>query len=244
MTNSLRSTAAVLPANLADLAAADAGRGISTDPADQSLPLVYILQTGSDPCERRGAGYIDGAEPGHFLLRGAANPIRSGIDGITAINCGIRRSWLEWLPSRGGFAARHDKRPGDAELHADGPKRRLVRSSNDNEIEETREVFLLIEGRPYLLSCPSTRNQFAREWNTYCGQFMHPTTGRPLPSYAREYRLTTVPTSNTLGSWFKPKFTDLGWVGDVGTYIAARALNAIVESGRARGNYQDGADAA
>jgi hypothetical protein len=236
-------TGAVLWTELAEIAVADAGRGISTDPADQSLPLIYILQTGSPACEKRGADYIDGAEPGHFLLRGATDPIRSGVEGIVAINCGMRRAWLEWLPDRGGYADRHDRQPDDVVLHDDGRKPRLIRRDSKNVIEETREVFLLIEGRPYLLPCPSTRNQFAREWNTYCGQFTHPTTGKTLPSFAREYQLTTVKAENALGKWFKPKFTDLGWVSDIDIYKAARALNAIVESGRVRGDYH-GADAA
>ena len=61
-----------LPAELLDQTAADAGRGVSTKAEDQLIPILYVLQTNSPACDSRGPDYIDGAEPGHFLLRGAA----------------------------------------------------------------------------------------------------------------------------------------------------------------------------
>jgi hypothetical protein len=70
-------------------------------------------------------------------------------------------------------------------------------------------------------------------WQTHFGQFLHPKTGKPLPSFARKYLLTTTPDSNDLGRWFAIRFVDKGWVSPA-EYEAARALREVV----ARGAYR------
>src|SRR6516165_1233067 len=87
-------TGAPLPAELADLAVVDAGRGVSTKAEDAITPLITILQNNSPQCDKRGPEYVDGAEPGRFWLRNAVDPIR---DEIIAIPCAMARVWMEWL---------------------------------------------------------------------------------------------------------------------------------------------------
>jgi hypothetical protein len=226
-----------LPAELIEQTAADSGRGVSTRPEDQLIPIVYVLQTNSPACDKRGAGYIEDAEPGHFLLRGAIEPIRDGTVGIDVIPCGMTHSFLEWLENRQGLIGRHAKPPSDIEVRTikgeGGRERASLVRSNGNLIVDTREFFLLIEGAPYMLPCYGTRHTFAKTWQSRFQQYKHPRTGAVLPSFARRYRLRTVATSNALGHWYGLQFTDEGWVS-VAEYQLARALNDVVERGAQR----------
>jgi hypothetical protein len=148
----------------------------------------------------------------------------------------MARAWMEWLPNRQGFAARHEEQPDDTEVRPaqDGSSKRpvLVRASG-NIVADTRELYLLVDGQPYMLPCSSTLHTFAREWQSWFRQFRHPKTNAVLPSFARKYRLTTVPKANALGRWYGLKFIDLGWV-DASEYANARAFNEFVEQGRQR----------
>jgi hypothetical protein len=225
-----------LPTELLDRTAADAGKGVSLHFEDQLTPLIYILQSNSPACDQRGTNYIDGATPGDFLLRGAVDPIRSGVEGIEVIPCDMKRVWMEWLPARGGYASCHASRPDDAKqtLVSEGgrEKQQLIRS-NGNVIEETRQYFVLVEGRPYVLGCASTKNTFAKSWNTYASQFRHPQSGEVMPAFSRRYRLTTVQQANPSGRWFGPKFQDLGWVS-VEEYAVGRGFYETIKQGLAR----------
>jgi hypothetical protein len=223
-----------LPAALTDHLARDAGKGVSDKAEDQLIPIVYVLQTNSPACDKRAPTYIDGAEPGGFWLKGAIEPVRDGVAGIVVIPCAMTRTWMEWLPGRQGFAARHDKPPADLESGTGEGGRQALTRPNGNVIQDTREFYLLVDGQPYLLPCYATKHTFARGWQTHFRQFKHPKTGGVLPSFARKYRVTTVPTMNAMGRWFGLKFTDLNeWVS-ADEYQAAKALNAIVEQGRQR----------
>jgi len=238
MNENLRNTTALtpaggaLPAELADVTAPDSGKGVSTKAEDAIVPLITVLQNGHPQVDKRGAEYIDGAEPGKFWLRGAIEPIR---DEIIAIPCDMRRSWMEFLQNRQGYAARHEEEPDDIEIKpAEGnSKRPILVRPNGNIIQDTRELYLLVDNQPYLLPCASTFHQFAREWQTWFRQFRHPKTGKPLPSFARKYKLVTVSKANALGKWFMPKFVDLGWV-DTAEYSRAREFHEFVEQGRQR----------
>jgi hypothetical protein len=77
---------------------------------------------------------------------------------------------------------------------------------------------------------------FAREWNSYFRQFRHPTSDGVLPAFSRRYLLTTVPASNSLGSWFALRFADQGWVTSE-EYDVAKAFATIIEQGGRRGDY-------
>lgn len=224
---------------LADAAKGDAEKGISAQAIDQLIPLLRVLQSNSPQCDKRGADYLDGAEPGHFWLRGAVKPICDGKAGIEVVPAIMQHSWVEWQPGRQGFVARHPSMPDDVEHRMvrddSGRERPTLVRSNGNVIQENRDFFLLFEGQPFLMPCTSTFHTFAKEWNTYFGQIRYPAvTGPTLPAYARRYRLTTITAGNAFGKWFKPKFQDLGWVTVAAEYAAAKSLNDIVRRGMAR----------
>ena len=77
-----------LPAHLAGLVEADAGKGVSTASEDNIIPLVYLLQPLSPQCMRGNADQIEGAQPGDIWLRGSAvQEIVSGEKGIVVQPC-------------------------------------------------------------------------------------------------------------------------------------------------------------
>jgi hypothetical protein len=233
-----------MPAELLDRFADDSGLGISTRPEDQQMPMAVVLQSNSPVVDRRSEAYLDGAEAGLIWLRNTADPFH---ESIGAIPCGMRTAWVEWLQNRQGYVARHDQLPEDATAVPSTSGRRrpvLVRNGGETVIEETRELFILVGGQPFMLPCSSTKNSFAKRWQTYFHQFRHPRTGSILPSFSRKYRLFTVPVSNQLGRWFGLEFADLGWIATQAEYDAARAFALIIAGGGGRSAYQSQDDAA
>jgi hypothetical protein len=214
----------------------DAGQGVSFKQEDQLLPLIYVLQNNSPVTDKRGDNYVEGAEGGHFWLRNSLTPIRDGVLGIEVIPCEMIRTWIEWLPNRQGFVARHDEPPVDMEekVQRDESGREktvLVRRGNGNIIQDTREFFLMCEGQPYDLPCTGTKHTFARQWQTFFHQFKHPKTNVELPAFARKYKLTTVPMSNAIGKWFGLKFQDLGLVDYETEYKPAKTFYDAIKRG-------------
>jgi hypothetical protein len=241
--NTVSTTGLVLPAYCAEDKAGVANKGVSHDSADRIAPLMHPLQSTSPICDRRSVHYQDGAEAGAIELRTNLRPIRDGVAGVVGIFCGAQKWWIEWPPERGtgGPIERHKTRPSDTVLDASGARSRMVRA-NGNRVEQTTETFWLIENQAYMLPLTSTGHQFYRTLNTHMLQFRYPNSDDVLPSFSRQYRVVTERRTNSLGSWFGLAFRDEGWASEA-EYAAAKALNAIVEAGRARGDYQ-GADAA
>jgi hypothetical protein len=238
MSELLKSSTAI-PAVLLDQMAADGPKGVSLHPADLLLPFIKPIQAGS-PCadKHNDADYIAGAEPGNFLL--GLSEIRDGREGIEVVPAEMQHAWIEFLPNRGGFVARHSTLPDDIEsFKVEGRNWPVFRRrSTGNVLEERREFALICEGESYLLSCGGTLHTFARRWQTMFRGHRHPKTGGILPAYSHRYRLTTVPTRNSIGTWFTLKVDDLGWATEQ-EYFDARALNEIVARGGYRADYQD-----
>jgi hypothetical protein len=211
-----------------------AERGVSFKQEDQLLPLIYVLQQMSPSVDKRGDGYIEGAEAGDFWLRNALKPIRNGEEGIIAIPVEMKHAWVEWLPNRGGFVTRHEAPPIDMISKMvrgdDGRERSTLVRANGNIIAETREFYILVDGDPYVFPCTSTKHTFARQWQTMFHRFKHPKTGRILPAFAHMYRLSTIPQSNVLGKWFGLKFEDMGETPIKELKVAIEFSNAVVES--------------
>jgi hypothetical protein len=227
-----------VPDELLGVTEEDAGFGVSFKQEDQLLPLIYVLQTNSPVVDKRGDFYIQGAEPGHFWLRNSLTPIKDGVAGIDVIPCEMVRTWIEWLPNRQGFVARHDSPPPDMKtmtVRDDNGREKpiLVRGNNGNIIQDTREFYLMVDGQPYVLPCSGTKHTFARQWQTMFHQFRHPKTNDVMPAFSRKYKLTTVPASNAIGKWFGLQFNLLGFVTKR-EYDAAKSLYLAVKRGEKR----------
>jgi hypothetical protein len=226
-----------VPDELLEYAKRDANCGVSFDPADRLMPFLRVLQSNSPMCSKRDPAFVEGAEPGHFFLRGALDPIRNGETGIIVQVCAMERQWVEFRPSRGGFVASHAEPPGDAvkdDIYEDGrTKTVLMRSTNKHIIQDTRALFILVEGSPFVLGCTSTMHTFAKELNGDMRNRLHPETGQVLPSFLHKYKLVTTPVSNALGRWFGLRFAYVGPTSPT-EYIAGRQLHQVVMNGRAR----------
>jgi hypothetical protein len=206
--------APVVPVDLLDEAARDAGKGVSSKPADLLIPIISILQQNSPQVDRRGNAYVAEAEAGDFFLRGALRPICSGIEGIVVQPVEMLRRWIEWRPARQGYVTEHDAPPADAEIRITSEngieKTVLARKGTGNIIVDTRQFFVRCMGQAFMLPCYSTLHTFARGWQSDFHLRRHPTTGAVLPAFLHSYRLTTFPDSNAKGKWFGLKFEYVG----------------------------------
>jgi hypothetical protein len=119
-------------------------------------------------------------------------------------------------------------------VNQEDAKRPLWVLPNGNQLQETREFYLLVDGRPYVLPFHGTGHTTARKWQTYMAQLRHPKTGGVLPSYAFKYLLRTTTQSNSKGHhWFGVTFENCGPVSMV-EYKAARELHAVIQRGAYR----------
>jgi hypothetical protein len=205
----------------------DAGLGVSNEFADSLWPLIGILQTNSPQVDARGPDYIANATAGMFWLRDT-NTVHDHLD---VVFVAMQDSFIEWQPARGGFVARHATLPDDAEPIRDSNSRRpiLVRT-NKNLIESSRDIFLLHNGTLRMMPCTSTKNTFARRWNTHLTQQRDPQTGAVLAAFAKKYQLRTVTRRNSLGTWSDPTFTEIGWASK-SEYDQAKAFCLSITRG-------------
>jgi hypothetical protein len=227
-------TGAGVPAHLAAKLAASAGRGVSTAREDNILPLVYVLQKGSPCVDERNEGYVKGAKPGEFWVRGTEKVI-SGKDGWLVQPCAFLKCWIEWGAKRGdGFKARHPERPDEAQEKMikddQGRDQMAWVMPNGNVVVETREHYVLDGADAYVIPMTSTQHTVSRGWMALMNQFRDDA-GRPLDSFARVYRLTTVQREKDTNKWYVTKVVDAGWVETAEQYDRGAALYQAVMSG-------------
>jgi hypothetical protein len=156
-----------VPDDLLEITKQDAGLGSSPDPQDRLLPLITVLQTNSPICDKRSPTHIAGAEPGNFWFRNDLIPIRDGVTGFLCVPCGMQRVWLEWGPTRGsGLFGRHSEQPKNVIMRQseDGGRMVMAIADSGNVIVETREVFVLVDGKPYVFSVHGTAHTAVRMW--------------------------------------------------------------------------------
>lgn len=248
-----------VPAHLVEAAKEDAGRGVSTDRADNIIPLIYVMHPLSPQVDESSPQHVAGARPGSIWLRNWQTPMVPGDQGILVQPCAFGKDWPEWVPrtSGGGFVARHPnkiataedvKKYGDklvegedvpdcpdATFKVDQTNRQKVWSRpNGNNLILTRNHavrVILGEGQAlqYMIPMKGASHAVSKEW---MGKMMvkHAPDGTLLPSFSCLYRLTTRQRKNQKGTWYQFQVADAGYVTPE-DYRAGRALNAAVESG-------------
>lgn len=217
--------------------AASTGRGLSQDQADNAMPLLYVLQGLSPQVNKRNEAYVEGAEAGHFWLKGLPRPIVDGAVGIVFQPCAFEKAWVEWVPrdDGGGFVARYDKLPEAAEESVDdeNPNIKRYHMPNGNEVIETRyhignvyigktwkardskgEEFILTDGVavPYVMPFKGTGHQVSRNLMTAMNLKTTATGGR-VDGFRYVYTCKTKHKKNKKGEWFLPEFEDYGKLG-------------------------------
>lgn len=225
--------------------AADAGKGVSTAIEDNVVPLIYILQALSPQVQKKKPeSYIEGSEAGQIWFRGTKDVI-GGDDGIPVVPCYFSKCWIEWLPERGGFVARHDDRPEEAVLKTDAenPKRKFWTMPNGNLLVETREHVVLVldvfdRPLPFVIPMSGSGHSASRSWMSLMGRQTVPGTDLRAPSYGYIYRMKTQFRSNDQGDWFTWSIDNEGGepteVTDPAIYRMARQIEADFSKGTLR----------
>jgi len=230
---------AALPAHLQADIQNVAGLGNSQDSRDSVMPFLAILQKGSPQVNEEESKYIDGAKAG-MLLNTATGQIYSGKEGILVIPCGFQKNFVEWKPNRQGWAGSHPfnvdhiKRLGAQKktVKVDGKDRTSIVLPNGNILTETAYTFITVDGTPMVIGAASTALGPMRQWMSYRRSQKLPNRTE-LPSFGKQYRLTTVYEKNDAGDWYNWKFTDEGFVLDAGAYEEAKAFAIAIAKGEA-----------
>lgn len=228
-----------LPAFLRDRIAEDAGKGISTKAEDNTIPLIYVLQSNSPQVNKRGPDYIEGAEAGYIWLRNLGIPPINGEEGMIFQPCSFQKDWVEWKPNRAGFADRHLNRPAEAvekNIDPQHPKRLSWVLPNGNVVQETRYhigYVHLPDGKkiPFVIPMASTGHTTSKEWMLRMSIKSMPGVEGAAPSWSCLYRLTTRFTSNEYGEWFAWHIEDAGWVSTDDDYLRGKALYDSIQAG-------------
>lgn len=226
---------------LMKMMAGDSGKGVSTAMEDNVVPLVYILQALSPQVQKKKEEYIDGAEAGMIWFRGTKDVV-AGEEGIPVVPCHFSKSWIEWMPNRGGFVARHEERPADAVHTADpeNPKRKFWKRGNGNIVVETREHVVIVldvfdRPMPFVIPMSGSGHGSSRAWMTLQNRKVIPGTDLKAPSFAYIYRMKLQFRTNADGDWFMWDIIDENdeptMLTDPATYRMARQIEADFSKG-------------
>jgi hypothetical protein len=231
----------------------DMGRGVSTDAADNLVPLIYVLQPLS-PQVLDGPAHIEGARGGDIWLKNfPENPVVSGKEGIWFQPCSMYQKWTEWIPRDhgGGFVGSYDhndgKLPEGAVRDSNQKQRpRYYFPDTGNECVDTRYEAGLYwrDGTPYPYVIPfkSTGHSISRGWMTKRSGLIIRAGKRTgvWPAYSHVYKLTTTQRTNSHGTWYlfqigAPEFLLTGWAGKPVSKIALEAVGGDGDGAYAAG---------
>lgn len=226
------------PAFLKERMAQDAGKGVSTDQADNQVPLIYVLQKGSPQVDPESNDYIQGAQAGDIWLRGAPNPIVKGSVGVPFQPCYFSKDWVQWVPREAGkgFVGRTPERPAEAKQIKDPtkPNKIIWRLPNGNDVVETRNhagwVMADFGVMPYVIPLSSTGHTVSRNW-MFQMNTKKDDTGKTVPSFATKYLLKTRRRENKDGTWYILDVHDAGYVETAEDYERGKKLFEAFASG-------------
>ncbi len=240
-TSVVKAGSSSLPAAMQERMAAVAGKGVSTDQADNLVPFVAVLQDLSPQTKPANAKYVKGAEPGMIWLKNAPGDKEfiPGQDGILVQNCFFYKDYVEWRTrdNGGGFVARHQEIPANANKITDPKNAQKVKwvLPNTNEIIETRYHVVRVffdDGTRFATVIPfaSTGHTVSKGWMTMMNN-ARLGDGKPAPAFAKLYRMKLKTKTNAAGTWFLFDISDEGWLEDMGDFEAGLALYTDFEKG-------------
>ena len=192
-----------------------AGTGFeNADSSDYAVPFLHILQKLSPQVDEVKPNYISGARPG-MIYETVSKQIIDGKEGIIAVPCAFKKSFVEWKPrdSGGGFVKDHG---WNEALVADckrDDKNRLV-LPNGNMYTETKYhyVLMLRNGTviPAVISMISSQLKRSRGWMSLMQtRKMKNSAGKEFipPMFAYTYFITTVLETKDQNSWYSWNIT-------------------------------------
>lgn len=238
---------------MAKMMAGDAGKGVSTAMDDNVVPLIYILQAQSPQVIKKKEEYVEGAEAGNIWFRGTKQVV--GDEGILVQPCFFSKVWIEWMPDRGGFVARHDKRPDDAVQKTDpkNPKKKWWERPNGNTVVETREHVVLVHDvfdrpTPFVIPMSGSNHAASRGWMGSMNRKVVPGTDNTAPSFGYLYRMKTSFKTNDQGDWYAWDIEDENGeptlVQDMEAYKTARKICDDFSNGALRSAQPEQSDTA
>lgn len=227
-----------------EAAAKYAGKGISDRQEDNVVPLVYLLQSNSPQTQKGAEKYIKGATGGAIWLRNSpeGENLYDGEEGMVFQPCHFSVCWIEWLPNRGGFVARHANKPEAAVLadveREDGTVGKRWELPNGNVVAESREYsgFVYREGSdrgsdmPYTVPFGGTNLTVAKQWMTSMRNEKL-TSGERAALFVNKYRIRTKLRSRGKFNWFVYEFEKIGPVETVEEIERGNALADAFSTG-------------
>ena len=231
----LQTSGGNLPSYMDDVAGKYAGAGVASGAEDNLIPMVRVLQDMSPQVKPKNAEYVDGATAG-MMYCGVLNLL---FEKARFQPCAFQKGWVEWKPRGvgGGFVAQHAGLPDGAVDGVDGngnPCKKL----GDNELVETRYHFgrLTVDGQTYPVVLPftSTGHTVSKGFMTMLNNQRH--NGKVLPSFVKDYNLTTVQKSNASGEWSVMQFDDPQWVAEDDIAVGAAMFDGVMSGQKAAGH--------
>lgn len=231
----------------------DAGMGVSTDIADNIVPLIYILQAQSPQVLKQkpeflrdGLGKGKAAVAGCMWPRGEKQAWDAEEEGVEVVPVHFDKCWIEWRPNRGGFVARHKERPADAvqkALDPQKPDRLSWVLPNGNIVQESREHVVLVLGKydvptAFVLPMTGSNHTASRAWMGLMNRKKTPK-GNKAASFAYKYLVKTIAKSNDDGDWFGYVVEDTSEMVDPETYLLAREIAGDFAGGKLRAGDHD-----
>jgi hypothetical protein len=242
-----------LPAEYADMLAADANVGLAKNAEDYAIPFLVIAQKGSPQVNRNKAEYMAGLETGYVFntVTGEIfndviiSPQNSSPKGLVVVPVAYERKKIEWKnreTGNGGLVAIHgpDYNPPTTRDH----KGRDV-LINGNVLVDTAQHYVLLVDlangfyEQAMISMASTQLKKSRTWNSLMSNVrLQGTNGLfTPPSFASMYKLSTVYEDNDKGDWYGWKIDRIGFI-DMKThkhiYEAAKKFHEAIMAGQVK----------
>ncbi len=230
-----------------------------TDIDSYAIPFLMVLQKMSPLVDEDDPKYVPGAKAG-MLYNNVTGKLYDGKNGLLAIPCAFKRSYIRWGGREGGEGGFKGEMTVEQfnELREDPTKvkeveRGFYAPAEDGSVNvkksdyfaDTRSHFLLIvdpetgEYGQAILSCASSQIKASRKLMTTLSQKKVNTAKGPQtpPTFANVVKITTAAMSNDSGTWSGVSFELVGMVGVKTWFDAAKEFNAAVVGGELNADY-------
>lgn len=216
---------------------------------DIAIPFIRVLQSLSPQLKKNKPEYVEGANEGDFYNT-VTGKVYPGDAGIYIIPVKYTRSYTEWRPRNdngGGIVKDHGADPSVLETcHKDAKGKDITPDGNEVLTAGMYYVYLVDpetgEFEQGVMSLSGTQLKKARKLNSLIAQLRvkNPRTGAmgKVASFYMCYHFTTVPESNSQGSWMglkivphKPTFQ---LPNGMDIYRIAKDFREMIEAGRVK----------
>ncbi len=224
-----------------DLREQASGKGVSTDAADNVVPLLKIAQALSPVVLKQSTDYIKGAEAGNIYPRGE-KIVWDGDEGIRVVPCHFERTWLEWGPQLGdGLKGRHRDGKDDTPIKmgavlkkADDGRMKWT-LPNGNILQDNREHVVLVldkysEPTPFVVPMASSNIGTSKKWHPMMNK-KKTKKGKKAAAYGYVYLLTSVPRKKDQFNWYGWEVDDLDEVSSEAVFRQADEIQNSFTSG-------------